>query len=503
MTIRQDLTKGNSAIGRALIDSASNVASSTFRNLGNWRDEDAERYAQAVIPAINGVKNEAAKSTVAFYSSMAKISGQKFTPVSVFSSDIETRKLRNGVSAEELFFRPFVTMRTALAQGKTVKESIELGAQRASYLASTEVQLARRNIGLKARNANDSIVGYIRTLTGFENCALCYVASTQRYRRGDLLPIHPGCDCGEMPLYGTQDPGQVIDETRLNAVHEAVESRFGFFDAGGRRIDYRKIAIRNNGELGPVLTVADEGFTGPNNLNLIGTKVEKNPTIVAEAKKEIAEITKVDAPSEAKGLSRVKTNEPSIYSDGKFDSKIDKAIYDYSGNNYGPINSGLRKGWSDFDNDDVAYYKRQVAELDKAFKVSTLDADVTLYRATTSRDFGIRPLDELQSLVGQKIQDKGFISTSNSDKYIQTGFNTGFMDSEQKSRQVVFVIKAPKGSKAIDLTALDVTANPQEQEILLNRNSNFKITKIYEKEVGEGVFRRTKRFIDMELISNE
>jgi hypothetical protein len=66
-----------------------------------------------------------------------------------------------------------------------------------------------------------------------------------------------------MPIYGDQDPGQVIDELRLEATHEAVEERFGVSDRAGRAIDYRQIAIREHGEIGPMLTVADQDFTGP------------------------------------------------------------------------------------------------------------------------------------------------------------------------------------------------------------------------------------------------
>jgi hypothetical protein len=145
-------------------------------------------------------------------------------------------------------------------------EAIQLGANRISSIASTDVQLARRNAGFGVRNRNSRIVGFARTLTGAENCALCYVASTQRYTRGDLLPIHPGCDCGEMPIYGNQDPGQVIDELRLEATHEAIQDRFGVSDRAARAIDYRQIAIREHGELGPVLTVAEQNFTGPSDV---------------------------------------------------------------------------------------------------------------------------------------------------------------------------------------------------------------------------------------------
>jgi hypothetical protein len=145
-------------------------------------------------------------------------------------------------------------------------QAIFAGANRISSIVSTDMQLARRNAGFMSRGANDNIVGYARTLTGSENCALCYTASTQRYTRGELMPIHPGCDCGEMPIYGNQDPGQVIDDIRLNATHEAVAARFGVSDRSAREIDYRSIAIREHGELGPLLTVADQHFTGPGSI---------------------------------------------------------------------------------------------------------------------------------------------------------------------------------------------------------------------------------------------
>lgn len=274
MTVRQDLTDANSRIGRTLVTGAGALASTAFLNLGNWRDNDVDRYLSFLQGPMASFKNEASKSTLAFYGAMAQLDGETFNPITVAKSELTTSALRNGLDEATLWRRPFVSMRSALAQGKSLKESIELGASRAEYLASTEVQLARRNAGLKARSANDRIVGYIRTLTGGENCALCYVASTQRYNRNELLPIHPGCDCGEMPIYGTKDPGQIIDEMRLSATHQKVAERFGVSDPGAREPDYRKIAIKNHGEIGPTLTVRGQKFTGPTNLDLIGTKAK-------------------------------------------------------------------------------------------------------------------------------------------------------------------------------------------------------------------------------------
>ena len=93
------------------------------------------------------------------------------------------------------------------------------------------------------------------------NCALCYLASTQTYSTADLLPIHPGCDCGTAPVAAGM---RAQMDRNLSQTHEAVENRLGVSDSGGRLPDYRKVLIvHEHGELGPVLAVRDQHFTGP------------------------------------------------------------------------------------------------------------------------------------------------------------------------------------------------------------------------------------------------
>lgn len=266
MPTQAELLDAYNRLSSRLVRETGRKLSDVFVGLGSWRDADFRRFYPIALQLINGASLQGARLQTAFYQQMAEVQGERFIAPPVRATDYTTEALRNGAASEEVLRRPFVDLYTALDNGKTITDAINAGALRISSIASTEVQLARRNAGFSARGRNDRIVGFARTLTGAENCALCYVASTQRYTRGDLLPIHPGCDCGEMPIYGTQDPGQVIDELRLNATHEAVEQRFGFFDPGARQIDYRQIAIREHGELGPMLTVADQNFTGPNDL---------------------------------------------------------------------------------------------------------------------------------------------------------------------------------------------------------------------------------------------
>jgi len=267
MAVNQQLTDSYTALSGRILSSAGQLARNTFLGLGSWRDEDVQRYLVAVQGALTGAKREAAKLSLAYYKEVAKANGQPFKPFKLSDDIISTEAIRNGVDFTTVYSRPFVEMRTLLSQGKSLDVAKEAGALRAEMLARTDVQLARRNASFTARRGDDRVVGFVRVLSGSENCALCYVASTQRYTRGNLQPIHPGCDCGEAQIYGNSDPGQVIDRDLLDSTHEAIDTRFGSFDAGGRAIDYRKeLIVHEHGELGPLLSIRGQHFTGPNDL---------------------------------------------------------------------------------------------------------------------------------------------------------------------------------------------------------------------------------------------
>ena len=261
MANRLELTQAYHKVSGSTLEAAAQAARSSFLSLGSWREDDIPRFIQQVVPAMNNSKRNMANYAVGYYKEMAGLAGEKFKMPDIDPASLSTQALRNGVTDDMIWSRPFKSMWTSLSKGNDISDALEAGARRAVDLARTDVQLARRGAGLQARSSNDRIVGYIRTLSGAENCALCYVASTQRYKKKDLLPIHPGCDCGEMPIYGKDDPGQVIDDIRLEATHDAVETRFGIQDRGAREPDYRKIKIQDHGELGPVLTVKGDKFT--------------------------------------------------------------------------------------------------------------------------------------------------------------------------------------------------------------------------------------------------
>jgi hypothetical protein len=457
MSALQDLSKGYNNIGTKLIDNSGLVAARLFQQLGSWRDDDVKTYIEILTASLDGAKLQASQSTVSFYSQMAQLNGQDLSKPALVMSDLSTKKLR-GVGSEIVYKRPFVDMRTQLSKGKTFKEAVDAGARRAASLASTEVQLARRNTGLQIRNENDRIVGYIRTLTGAESCALCNVASTQRYRRGDLMPIHPGCDCGEMPIFGNQDPGQVINDVRLDAIQENVESRFGIQDAGARAIDYRKIAIREHGELGPVLTIAK------NNTETIG---------------EVGKLY---------GVSRLTT---------PLSKKQTAALNDYTSSGFRDINTYLRQGESadrflGIDPEDFGFFREQIKDIDEAMEVAYLNKDASLIRAANVPELDIIPNDKI---IGKIFNDGAFVSASNK--------TTPSADFFSQPGSTVFKIQAPKGTRALDANGLKVTRYEAEKEIILDRNIRYRIVKAEDETYGSGVTSRVKRTITMEVVLDE
>jgi len=281
MATQRELLEAYNSLSSRLVRGLGVRVAGAFTNLGSWRDADFEAFTKLIEPTLTGGRLQAARLQVGFYQEMAKLQGQTFGVPAISAPDFTVSKLRNGAAAQEVYRRPFVDVYTALSKGKDMTQAIAAGGTRIGSIVSTDMQLSRRNAGFLARSKNDNIVGYARTLTGSENCALCAIASTQRYRRDNLMPIHPGCDCGEMPIYGDQDPGQVIDQIRLDSTYDTIAQQlkidpdFGGRDAGlGKLIrsptegdklaDYTEITITSeHGEYGPTLRWRDQAFTGP------------------------------------------------------------------------------------------------------------------------------------------------------------------------------------------------------------------------------------------------
>jgi hypothetical protein len=231
--------------------------------LDSWRDADAARFVHAVVPILQAGERHIANLTGAY---LAQYAAQQFDgPFRPAPLDLEavTGAALRGVDPTDVYLRPFHTIWTALSEGKRLADAVAAGWTRARTLVATDLQLAKTHTSRDVLGRDDRVVGYRRVLTGREDCGICAVAATQRYRKENLAAIHGGCDCGVQPIYGDRDPGQVIDPDGLDRAHDAIAERFGAdaVDATARAAAYwPQIAIREHGELGPVLTLRAHAF---------------------------------------------------------------------------------------------------------------------------------------------------------------------------------------------------------------------------------------------------
>ena len=237
-------------------------ARALWGSLGSWRDEDVARFVATIVPRVLAGQRTVAGLTDAY---LASVTGAGRVPV------VDVTAVR-GVDPVEVYRRPAVEMRSALAQGEAFPAALAASTARLASLVATDLQMAHREQARASMRAA-GVQKYRRTLTGRENCALCMIASTQRYHVSVLLPIHPGCDCGVATFDLDGPDRQVIDFALLKSTHSRVEEFAGFSDPGARYAglgsgrDYTKlIVIREHGEYGPTLAWRSDRFTGPSDI---------------------------------------------------------------------------------------------------------------------------------------------------------------------------------------------------------------------------------------------
>lgn len=237
----------------------------TWGSLRSWRDADIDRFVAAVAPVVEGGQRLTANLTDAYLAAVAAATlDTPIRPRGIDPRSVTTEALR-GIGTAEMWQRVGVTVWTALSRGASLPDAVDQGLTRAISLATTNLQLAKTHTSRSILSADPGVVGYRRVLEGVGSCGLCAVASTQRYHDGDLMPIHPGCDCSVAPIYGTADPGRVIDPDALSDIRETLEVRFGV--ETNRAEDLRdQLVVHEHGEIGPVLAVRGQTFTGPSDI---------------------------------------------------------------------------------------------------------------------------------------------------------------------------------------------------------------------------------------------
>ncbi|WP_425837304.1 hypothetical protein [Streptomyces fractus] len=238
----------------------------SWTSLGSYRDADVRRFQRQALPVVLAGERQVANLTASYLEQLYKDVDARARRVSLDLDAVTGESLR-GVDPVDVYERPFKEVWTALSRGESLDAAVERGGNRLETLAKTDLQLARTHTVREVADELPKFEYTVRVLQGEYDCALCMIASTQRYHKKDLAPIHPGCDCIVKTVTADYDPGQIVDEDRLERIHDLVEDALGRSDRGGRAVDYRKIIIaRDHGEIGPVLSYRSQNFTGPDEL---------------------------------------------------------------------------------------------------------------------------------------------------------------------------------------------------------------------------------------------
>jgi hypothetical protein len=234
-----------------------------------YRDADIDRLISQIMPQVQAGQLATATLTNAYIGQAAALTG---TPWGA-TVDRDAILGYRGVDSRDVYRRGAVTLYTALSNGSTFDAAVAYGLDRMVSIVATELQQAKNRQA--QRSLEDSgFYGYRRVISGLENCALCVIASTQRYQKDTLMPIHPGCDCGVEPVRG-DGPGTVLDPDLLESTHRLIDQKLGGTDRGARDLVLDKVSsagkpisdftdlivVNNHGELGPTLAWRSDRFT--------------------------------------------------------------------------------------------------------------------------------------------------------------------------------------------------------------------------------------------------
>lgn len=251
-----------------------------WKQLGSYRNADMAKFIRQIVPVIQGAEQQMAANTAAFIAQQRQIAlGGTATPAAVRLADVTGRATRNGTAPAEVYGRPFHQVWRDIGAGKNPTQAIDEGLTYVQNLAATDLQRTKQLTGQKIVSADRKAIGTRRILEGDHSCGLCIVASTMFYIKKELLPIHPGCDCGQEVIYADEASHlRALNLGRLQDVHQAIADAFGRDSSAARTIPgalvagkpvaYKDVLVTHeHGELGPILAVRGQHFTGPSDLS--------------------------------------------------------------------------------------------------------------------------------------------------------------------------------------------------------------------------------------------
>lgn len=176
---------------------------------------------------------------------------------------------RSDTNIVDVYTRPAEVYLYAISQGKTDAEALKMALARVKSLAAMDTAAAERDATADILAAAPKVIGFRRVihpeLSKSGTCGLCIVAATRFYTSDELMPLHNDCKCKPMPITKEDDPGLKLNEFDLKEIYNA---------AGSNTMEDLKrirVAVKENGELGPILVRDKDNFRDVTQVNRTGS----------------------------------------------------------------------------------------------------------------------------------------------------------------------------------------------------------------------------------------
>lgn len=249
----------HSAARARLTERATVAVTAEVARFTGWYDHDAiTRMVGDLVRIVEAAQVGVARATDAF---LARVTTDLVAATVRPVGAVDVTGLRLGTTHAGAYGRLADQYRFGASEGfgDAVLDRV---VARARAMVRTDIQLAvRAQVARFIAASPAAVVGYRRLLRPEASsegaCGLCVAASDRVYGRGDLMPLHTGCECGVAPMTATHDPGRSLNADELDEVYGQAGST--------ARDDLIKTRFRveEHGELGPVLVHADHHHRGP------------------------------------------------------------------------------------------------------------------------------------------------------------------------------------------------------------------------------------------------
>lgn len=462
------------------------------------RDSQALMSAAAseagISATFNRLPTEAVRDLVGFLSDGSPLSAllNQFGPVA--------RQKAEGVLIEAVALgRGPRAIQTALA------EALRTTRTRALTIARTETIRAYREATHRSfQQDSDVLEGwYWLAVKGPRTCAACLALDGTFHELSERMKSHPNCRCVQLPsVKGMPSPitetgrewfakQDLKTQADILGSKEAAEA----YSAGKLRLE-DFVGLQRNPiwgdsyhQIGLKRALAGEGaFPGDAGRPAV-------PQIIPPAPKLEPK------PETFKRFNAGDVWSISEYGDRKWrqwlrelpaDEK--RAVQDYVGDWYDPINLYLRKGIEGVEPDEVAEVRRRLPLIDAALKKAKLRENLIMFRGVNVQ--GIHAAFDRGSLINAILDEPGYVSTSLDEDvglhFAKAGMLSDFL-RERAKYPTLLTIKARKGQIGAYVSHVNREFHPEspnydngEGEILLPRGTKFKVLSARYENLPDG-----------------